>query len=60
MAPADLATIYDFNPLFHAEEPITGKGQRIAVVEDTDLYADSDWTNFRRILGSANTIQASW
>jgi subtilase family serine protease len=51
MAPADLATIYDFNPLFHAEPSITGKGQRIAVVEDTDLYSDSDWSNFRRIFG---------
>jgi subtilase family serine protease len=51
MAPADLATIYDFNPLFQAAKPITGKGQTIAVVEDTDLYSDSDWTNFRKIFG---------
>jgi len=51
MAPADLATIYDFNSLFQASTPITGKGQTIAVVEDTDLYSDSDWTNFRRIFG---------
>jgi subtilase family serine protease len=51
MAPADLATIYDFNSLFHAKTPITGKGQTIAVVEDTDLYSDSDWINFRRIFG---------
>jgi subtilase family serine protease len=51
MAPADLATIYDFNSLFHAKTPITGKGQTIAVVEDTDLYSESDWTNFRRIFG---------
>jgi subtilase family serine protease len=51
MAPADLATIYDFNTLFHAKSPITGKGQRIAVVEDTDLYTTSDWSDFRRIFG---------
>jgi subtilase family serine protease len=51
MAPADLATIYDFNSLFLAEAPITGKGQKIAVAEDTDLYTDSDWSNFRRIFG---------
>ncbi|MGA3156087.1 MAG: S53 family peptidase [Steroidobacteraceae bacterium] len=51
MAPADLATIYDFNSLFQAAAPITGKGQSIAVVEDTDLYSESDWTNFRRIFG---------
>jgi subtilase family serine protease len=51
MAPADLATIYDFNPLFHGSQPITGKGQTIAVAEDTDLYSDADWTNFRHIFG---------
>jgi subtilase family serine protease len=51
MAPADLATIYDFNALFQANTPITGKGQTVAVVEDTNLYSDSDWTNFRRIFG---------
>ncbi len=51
MAPADLATIYDFNPLFHDAHPITGKGQTIAVAEDTDLYSDSDWSNFRHIFG---------
>ncbi len=54
MAPADLATIYDFNPLFHGAHPITGKGQTIAVVEDTDLYSDGDWSNFRRIFGLAD------
>ena len=51
MAPADLATIYDFKALFHADKPITGKGQSIAVVEDTNLYSDQDWVDFRRIFG---------
>jgi subtilase family serine protease len=51
MAPADLATIYDFNPLFHGSHPITGLGQTIAVAEDSDLYSNGDWTNFRRIFG---------
>lgn len=51
IAPADLATIYNFKPLFAAARPITGKGQTIAVVEDTDLYSNSDWTNFRSIFG---------
>ena len=37
MVPADLATIYDFNPLF--AKGITGTGQTIAVIEDTDLYS---------------------
>ena len=49
MVPADLATIYDFNPLF--TKGITGSGQTIAVVEDTNLYSGTDWTNFRREFG---------
>ena len=39
MVPADLATIYDFNPLF--AKGITGTGQTIAVIEDTDLYSSA-------------------
>ena len=49
LVPADLATIYDFNPLF--AKGITGKGQTIVVIEDTNLYSSSDWTTFRNILG---------
>jgi subtilase family serine protease len=59
MAPADLATIYDFNPLFQAARPITGKGQRIAVVEDTDLYTDKDWSDFREIFGLSHYTAGS-
>jgi subtilase family serine protease len=46
VAPADLATIYNINPVF--DDGITGQGQTIAVVEDTNLYSASDWTAFRR------------
>lgn len=49
VVPADLATIYDFNPLF--SRGITGTGQTIAVLEDSDLYSTSDWNNFRNKLG---------
>jgi subtilase family serine protease len=35
LAPPDMATVYNLNPLFAAG--ITGKGQIVAVVEDTDL-----------------------
>ena len=49
LAPADLATIYNFNPIFAAGN--TGQGQTIAVVEDTDLYSAQDWTTFRSRLG---------
>lgn len=49
LVPADLATIYDFNPVF--TNGITGKGETIAIVEDTDLYSQGDWTTFRSTFG---------
>ena len=49
LVPADLATIYDFNPLF--TKGITGKGQTIVVIEDTNLYSSADWNTFRSALG---------
>jgi subtilase family serine protease len=45
VTPGDLATIYDLNPLFKLG--ITGQGQTIAVIEDSDLYKSSDWDTFR-------------
>lgn len=51
VAPADLAAIYDFNPLF--SNGVTGAGQTIAVVEDTNLYRTADWTNFVTAFGLA-------
>jgi subtilase family serine protease len=49
LVPADLATIYDLNPLF--AQGITGVGQTIAVIEDTNLYNSADWTTFRSTFG---------
>ena len=49
MVPADLATIYNFNPLFAAG--YSGKGQTIVTVEDTNLHTTADWTTFRSVLG---------
>jgi hypothetical protein len=49
VVPGDLATIYNLNPLFTAS--ISGQGQTVVVIEDTDLYATSDWTNFRSTFG---------
>jgi subtilase family serine protease len=52
VVPADLATIYNLNPLFTAAPtPITGQGQTIVVIEDTDLYSTADWTTFRSTFG---------
>jgi subtilase family serine protease len=49
LAPADLAAIYNLNPLFKAG--YSGKGQTIVVIEDTDLYTTQDWDNFRSTFG---------
>src|SRR5712672_2065414 len=47
--PADLATIYNFNPIFTGGN--TGQNQTIYLIEDTDLFANSDWTTFRSTFG---------
>ncbi len=49
VTPVDLATIYDLNPLFQAK--YTGTGQTVVVIEDSNLYSSSDWTNFRSTFG---------
>jgi len=59
VVPADLATIYNLNPLFTAATPITGKGQTIVVVEDTDLYSTADWTTFRSTFGLSGYTSGS-
>jgi hypothetical protein len=53
MTPPDLATIYNFNQAFNGG--ITGKGQTIYLVEDSDIYTNggtvNDWTTFRTGFG---------
>ncbi len=49
LAPADLATIYNFNPAFSAG--LTGMGETVVVIEDTDVYDPADWTSFRNTFG---------
>jgi subtilase family serine protease len=49
VTPPDLATVYNLNPLFAAG--YTGKGQSIAVIEDTNVYTAADWTAFRKEFG---------
>ncbi len=51
LVPADLATIYDFDRAFNAASPVTGNGQTITVVEDSDVYSSNDWYAFRQTLG---------
>jgi subtilase family serine protease len=49
VTPGDLAKIYNLKPLFAAG--YTGKGETIAVVEDSNVYSMADWTTFRKTFG---------
>ena len=58
VVPADLAKIYNFNPLFAAG--ISGQGQTIVVIEDTNVYSTADWTTFRSVLGLSGYTAGSF
>src|SRR5438309_8325475 len=49
LVPADLATIYNLNPVFSAG--YSGQGQTIVVIEDTNVFSTSDWSTFRSTFG---------
>src|SRR5579875_972672 len=49
VVPGDLATIYNYNPLYSAG--ISGQGQTVVLLERTDLYATGDWNTFRKVFG---------
>ena len=57
LTPGDLATIYNLTPLFKAG--VTGKGQTIALIEDTDLFKTTDWTTFRSTFGLSQYTSGS-
>jgi subtilase family serine protease len=46
LAPGDIATIYDLNPLYGLATPIIGTNQTLAVMGETDVYL-SDINDFR-------------
>jgi subtilase family serine protease len=49
VVPGDLAVIYNMNPLF--SKGVTGAGQKVVVVEDTNIYSSADWYTFRSTFG---------
>ena len=49
ISPSDLATFYNFNPVF--DKGITGKGVTIAVLEPYDQSSLGDWQVFRKVFG---------
>jgi hypothetical protein len=74
VVPSDLATIYNYSPVF-TTLGITGKGQTVVVVEDTNIYnppcqpnvtncttplATSDWVRFRTDLGLGRYTSATF
>ena len=58
MVPADLATVYNLNPLFNAG--YSGQGQTIVVIEDTDVFSTTDWSTFRSTLGLSGYTSGSF
>ena len=58
VVPGDLATIYDLNKLYQAG--ITGQGQTIVVIEDTNVYSTADWTTFRNTFGLSGYTTGSF
>jgi hypothetical protein len=49
LTPPDVATIYNFNPLFAAGN--TGQAQTIYLIEQSNLYTNNDWITFRSTFG---------
>ncbi|HVS88234.1 MAG TPA: protease pro-enzyme activation domain-containing protein [Candidatus Acidoferrum sp.] len=58
VVPADLATIYNLNPLFSAG--YSGQGQTIALIEDTNVFSASDWSTFRSTFGLSGYTSGSF
>jgi subtilase family serine protease len=58
VVPADLATIYNLNPLFSAG--FTGRGQTIVFIEDTNVFTAADWTKFRSTFGLSSYTSGSF
>jgi len=58
VAPQDLATIYNLNPLFTAGN--SGQGQTVVVIEDTDVFSKADWTAFRAKFGLSKYTSGSF
>ncbi len=58
VVPDDLHTIYNFNPVY--KSGVTGKGQELVVIENTDVYTTADWDTFRKAFGLAKYVKGSF
>ncbi len=50
LAPGDIATIYDINPLYQMNPKIDGTGQNVAIAGQSDVYL-ADLVDFRAAFG---------
>ncbi len=53
LAPGDIATIYDINPLYQLSTPIDGRGQTVVIAGQSDVYL-ADLNDFRIGFGLAS------
>jgi subtilase family serine protease len=58
VVPDDLHTIYNFNPVYN--EGVTGKGETVVVIEDTNVYSTADWDTFRSTFGLSKYKKGSF
>jgi subtilase family serine protease len=58
VTPQDLAVIYNLNPLWSAG--ISGQGQTIALIEDSNVFSSADWSTFRSEFGLSSFTSGSF
>jgi len=58
VVPDDLHTIYNFNPVY--SDGVTGKGETVVVIEDTNVYSTADWDTFRSTFGLSKYKKGSF
>jgi subtilase family serine protease len=58
VVPADLETIYNLNPLFTSG--ISGQGQTVVLIEDTNVKSSTDWNTFRSTFGLSSFTGATF
>src|SRR5262249_36291391 len=56
LVPADLATIYNLNPLY--SDGLSGQAQTMVLLEETDVVNPGDWSTFRAAFGFASPSPA--
>ena len=58
VVPDDLHTIYNFEPAY--QSGVTGKGETVVVIEDTNVYSVKDWSVFRSTFGLTKYAKGSF